>query len=66
MKTFFPSLLAIALVAGMTTGCSQKDKGTVIGAGIGAASGYAISGGKAGGAAIGGVAGGLIGRSVAN
>lgn len=66
MKNSILGCIALILVAGSLTACTNKDMGTVGGAALGGVAGSAITGGSTAGAVAGAVGGGLLGRAVTN
>lgn len=66
MKKQIISCVAVLLLAGSLTACTNKDMGTVGGAALGGVVGNAVSGGSTLGTVAGAVGGGLVGRAVTN
>jgi len=69
MKTrqrFAVSVIAVAVLLslGACAGMSERDKGTVVGAGVGGVAGAVLTGGSAAGTVGGAVVGGVIGNQI--
>jgi len=65
MKKIISSSVAIMLVIGLLTACTNRDMGTVGGAAIGGVAGNALTGGSALGTVAGAVGGGIVGNQLA-
>jgi len=57
--------IAIILVLGLLTACTNRQLGTVGGAALGGVAGSAITGGSTAGTVVGAVGGGIIGNQLA-
>lgn len=64
MKKNMLSSIAILMIIGLLTACTNREEGTVGGAAVGGIAGYALTGGSAVGTAVGAVGGGLIGNQL--
>jgi osmotically inducible lipoprotein OsmB len=65
MKKLISMNVAILLIVGSLTACTNRDMGTVGGAALGGVAGSALTGGSALGTVAGVVGGGIVGNQLA-
>jgi osmotically inducible lipoprotein OsmB len=65
MKRLLLTNLAMLLVLGSLTACTNREMGTVGGAAVGGVAGSALTGGSTAGTVAGAVGGGIIGNQLA-
>lgn len=66
MKKLLTSTIAVILVMGTLSACSNRDVGTVGGAALGGVAGSALTGGSTAGTVVGAVGGGYVGRQLSH
>jgi len=64
MKKIISSSIALILIVGSLTACTNREMGTVGGAAIGGVAGNALTGGSTAGTVVGAVGGGIIGNQL--
>ncbi len=65
MKKLLTLSVAVFLLVGLLTSCTNREMGTVGGAAVGGVAGNALTGGSTAGTVAGAVGGGIIGNQMA-
>lgn len=65
MKKLLSSSLALVLVIGLLTACTNREMGTAGGAAVGGVAGNVLTGGSTAGTIVGAVGGGIVGNQLA-